>query len=315
MSIELNVKINKLVEDTITSYNEQPYIVPQDLGPLPSRDVIIVISKLLRQLLFPGYFGKKNFEAEIVEYHVGDLIINIYEKLSEQIAFALKHQESNDDNLSNDNIKEMANQLSYELLSRIPKIREFLATDVQAAFEGDPAASSKEEIIFSYPGIFAMSMHRLAHELNLLSVPLIPRIMSEYAHNITGIDIHPGAVIGKYFFIDHGTGVVIGETTTIGNNVKLYQGVTLGALSTRGGQSIRGVKRHPTLEDNVTVYSGVSILGGETVIGNSAVIGSNAFITKSIPSGTKVSIRNPELLFKDSSSHEFKQELIYDWVI
>ena len=315
MRSELNMKINDLVKSTITSYKEQQYIVPLDFGPLPSRDIIIVISKLLRQLLFPGYFGKKNFEAEIVEYYVGDLLINIYEKLSEQITFSLRHQGGTYDNLSNDNIKDMANQLSYEFLSRISKIRELLTTDVEAAFEGDPAASSKEEIIFSYPGIFAMSMHRLAHELNLLSVPLIPRIMSEYAHNITGIDIHPGAVIGKYFFIDHGTGVVIGETTVIGNNVKLYQGVTLGALSTRGGQSIRGVRRHPTLEDNVTVYSGVSILGGETIIGNGTVIGSNAFITKSVPSGTKVSIKNPELLFKDSSPQEFKQEFIYDWII
>jgi serine O-acetyltransferase len=315
MSNELNMKINHLVKDTIDSYKEQQYIVPQDFGPLPNRDVIITISKLLRQLLFPGYFGKKNFEAEIVEYHVGDLLIDIYEKLSEQITFALKHGENNYDNLGSDLIRDMANQLSYEFLSRISKIREFLATDVQAAFEGDPAASNKEEIIFSYPGIYAISLHRLAHELNLLRIPLIPRIMSEYAHSITGIDIHPGAVIGKYFFIDHGTGVVIGETTTIGNNVKLYQGVTLGALSTRGGQTIRGVKRHPTLEDNVTVYSGVSILGGETIIGNGAVIGSNAFITKSVPSGTKVSIRNPELLFKDSSPHEFKQEFIYDWII
>jgi serine O-acetyltransferase len=315
MSNELNMKINHLVEDTIASYKEQKYIVPQDFGPLPNRDVIITISKLLRQLLFPGYFGKKNFEAEIVEYHVGDLLIDIYEKLSEQITFALKHGEKNYDNLSSDIIRDMADQLSYKFLCKISEIREFLATDVQAAFEGDPAASNKEEIIFSYPGIYAISLHRLAHELNLLCIPLIPRIMSEYAHSITGIDIHPGAVIGKYFFIDHGTGVVIGETTTIGNNVKLYQGVTLGALSTRGGQTIRGVKRHPTLEDNVTVYSGVSILGGETIIGNGAVIGSNAFITKSIPSGTKVSIRNPELLFKDSSTHEFKQEFIYDWII
>lgn len=160
-----------------------------------------------------------------------------------------------------------------------------------------------------------MSIHRLAHELYLLSVPLIPRIMSEYAHSITGIDIHAGATIGRYFFIDHGTGVVIGETTVIGNNVKIYQGVTLGALSTRGGQVLHGVKRHPTLEDEVTVYSGASILGGQTVIGTGVIIGSNAFITKSVPDGTKVSVKNPELLFKDSAVKEQKQEFVLDWVI
>ncbi len=187
------------------------------------------------------------------------------------------------------------------LLDQLPKIREYLVTDVQATLDGDPAASSKDEIIFSYPGIFAITIHRLAHELYLLEVPLI-RIMSEYAHNLTGIDIHPGAKIGKYFFIDHGTGIVVGETTAIADNVKLYQGVTLGALSTRGGQLLRGVKRHPTLEEGVTVYSGTSILGGETVIGSGAVIGSNVFITKSVEAGTKVSIKDPELLIKDRQS-------------
>lgn len=165
------------------------------------------------------------------------MLTNISEALSEQITFALKHQAHQKGNLNYDDIRDKANQKCFEFLNRIPKIRQYLATDVQAAFDGDPAASSKDEIISCYPGIFAMSIYRLAHELHLLSVPLIPRILSEYAHNFTGIDIHPGAKIGKYFFTDHGTGVVIGETTVIGNNVKIYQGVTLGALSTRGGQS------------------------------------------------------------------------------
>jgi len=314
MSNEYQNKINQLVVRISSSYIQEQYIIPQDFGPLPNRDIIIEIFNQLRQLLFPGYFGKKNFEGEIREYHVGELLTNIFEAFSEQIAFALKHRANQQDNFNyDDDVRDKANQICFEFLCRIPKIREYLAMDVQAAFEGDPAANSKDGIIFSYPGIFAISFYRLAHELYLLSVPLIPRILSEYAHNITGIDIHPGAEIGKYFFIDHGTGVVIGETTVIGNNVKIYQGVTLGALSTRGGQSLRGVKRHPTLEDDVTVYSGASILGGETVIGSAVVIGSNVFITKSVPSGTKVSIKNPELVFKDGAPREFKQE--FDWMI
>lgn len=183
-------------------------------------------------------------------------------------------------------------------------------------FDGDPAAESKDEIIFSYPGLLVISIHRLAHELYKLSVPLVPRIMSEYAHSITGIDIHPGASIGKYFFIDHGTGVVIGETAIIGEHVKIYQGVTLGALSTRGGQKLRGVRRHSCLEDYVTVYSGASILGDETVVGKGVVIGSNVFITNSIPAGTKVSIKNPELLFSEGGPKDNqKQEIGFDWVI
>lgn len=316
MSREYYDKIDKLVSEISDSYTREQYIIPKYSGTLPNRDIIIELSKLLRQLLFPGYFGRKSYGGDTVEYHVGGLLTNIYEKINEQITFALNHQASQFDSFGDEaNIDEKASILSYEFLKSIPRIREYLATDVQAAFEGDPAASSKDEIISSYPGIFAISIYRLAHELFLLSVPLIPRILSEYSHNITGIDIHPGAIIGKYFFIDHGTGVVIGETTHIGSNVKIYQGVTLGALSTRGGQSIKGVKRHPTLEDFVTVYSGASILGGQTVIGRSAVIGSNAFITKSVPSGTKVSIKNPELLFKDGKPQEFKQEFIEDWVI
>lgn len=191
-----------------------------------------------------------------------------------------------------------AQEIVKKFIMQIPKLRGMLAKDVQAAYDGDPAAYNTDEVIFSYPGVFAISVNRIAHELHLLGVPMIPRIMTEYAHNLTGIDIHPGATIGEYFFIDHGTGVVVGETTEIGNNVKIYQGVTLGALSTRGGQSLRNSKRHPTLKDNVTVYSGASILGGETVIGEGAVIGSNAFITSSVPDNTRVSIKNPELQFK-----------------
>lgn len=180
----------------------------------------------------------------------------------------------------------------------LPKIREMLKKDLQAAFDGDPAARSKEEIVLSYPGFFAVSVFRIAHFLHQNDVPLLPRMMTEYAHSLTGIDIHPGAKIGGSFFMDHGTGIVIGETTVIGEHVKLYQGVTLGALSTRGGQRLKGVKRHPTIEDGVTIYAGASILGGDTVIGKNSVIGSNVFITQSVPPDTTVSMRDSELLFR-----------------
>jgi serine O-acetyltransferase len=193
-------------------------------------------------------------------------------------------------------------EITRQLILKIPVIKEILEKDIEAAYNGDPAAYSKTEIVISYPGLFAIMVYRVAHELYLLSVPLIPRIMTEYAHSVTGIDIHPGAAIGEYFFMDHGTGIVVGETTIIGDNVKLYQGVTLGALSTKGGQSMRGVKRHPTLSDNVTVYSGATILGGDTVIGEGVVIGGNAFVVKSVPENTRVSVKNPELQFKSSGN-------------
>lgn len=193
-------------------------------------------------------------------------------------------------------------KLALSFLEKLTDIRDLIQGDLQAAYDGDPAAFNKPEIIFSYPGLFAIMINRIAHELYLLGVPLIPRIMTEYAHTQTGIDIHPGAVLGKHFFIDHGTGIVIGETAVIGDNVKIYQGVTIGALSTRGGQKLHGKKRHPTIEDNVTIYAGASILGGETVIGHDSVIGGNAFITTSIPSNTRVSIKNQELEYRQDNN-------------
>jgi serine O-acetyltransferase len=224
------------------------------------------------------------------------LIEDVLYNLKKQVTIVLKYRYENTD-IDSEAIEAEADRICVTFLKKLPEIRAYVETDLQAAYDGDPAASCKDEIIFSYPGFYAIIVNRLAHELYKLSVPLIPRIMTEYAHSVTGIDIHPGATIGKYFFIDHGTGIVIGETTIIGDYVKIYQGVTLGALSTRGGQKLRNVKRHPTIEDNVTIYSGSSILGGETVIGKNVVIGSNTFITKSISEGTKVSIKNQELKF------------------
>jgi len=218
----------------------------------------------LHSLLFPGYFCDDKADVLLKKAH------HLLNKQLELLG--------------------CKKELGSEFLKKLPEIRARLATDVEATFEGDPAAKDRQEIIISYPGIYAISVYRLAHELELLKIPKLPRIMTEHAHSITGIDIHPGAQIGDYFFIDHGTGIVIGETTVIGGHVKIYQGVTLGALSTKGGKTLNGQKRHPTVEDNVTIYSGASIFGGDTVIGNDSVLGSNVFVTKSVPPGSKLSI-------------------------
>jgi len=223
---------------------------------------------------------------EDVAYHLG-----------QQIAIALREGSTVDADRAQE-LDKKAQELTVQFLERLPEVRALLETDLQAAFDGDPAANSMDEIIIAYPGLQAIMINRVAHVLFELKVPLIPRIMTEYAHSRTGIDIHPGATIGRYFFIDHGTGIVVGETTVIGDYVKIYQGVTLGALSTRGGQNLRGKRRHPTIEDRVTIYSGASVLGGDTVIGHDAVIGGNAFITSSIAPGTRVSVKSQELEMK-----------------
>lgn len=263
---------------------------------LPNRNEIIGIIKDLRRIIFPGYFEDFNLSYSFEDYFVGEELVDIKERLNKQILLAMSYNV--DDNISKKEIEDKSEEITVRFIEKLPYIQNMLLMDVQAGFDGDPAAKSKEEIIFSYPGLFAIYVYRLAHELYVQNVPFIPRIMTEYAHGKTGIDINSGATIGKYFFIDHGTGVVIGETTNIGDCVKLYQGVTLGALSTRSGQKLRDVKRHPTIEDNVTIYSGATVLGGETVIGKGTVIGGNAFITESIKENTRVSVINPELKIK-----------------
>ena len=293
-------EIKNLVNNILDSYERYPATRNIDCRNRINSESVAEILEMIRRILFPGYFEIKKLRKDSIEYHVGELLENIEYNLTKQVAMALPHSEEFR-HASKETLTEKARQITNTFLKRIPQLRDVLATDVQAGYEGDPAAFNTDEVIFSYPGMYAITVNRIAHELYLLGVPLIPRMMTEHAHSLTGIDIHPGASIGEYFFIDHGTGVVVGETTVIGKYVKIYQGVTLGALSTRGGQSLRGVKRHPTLEDNVTVYSGASILGGETVIGTGAVIGSNAFITSSVPAQTRVSIKNPELQFKDRS--------------
>ncbi len=303
-----------LVHAIVASDLAEPLTRHLDASPLPSRDAIIDLVKKLRELLFPGYFGKQNLTSQTLEYYVGELLGEIRGRLLEQVLNAIRHQASRHGGERID-FEAQAEAIVGDFLDAVPRLRAILATDVQAAFDGDPAARDTDEVIFSYPGIFAITVHRIAHELNALHVPLVPRIMSEYAHALTGIDIHPGATIASHFFIDHGTGVVIGETTTIGPHVKIYQGVTLGALSTRGGQSLKGVKRHPTLKEGVTVYSGASILGGDTVIGQDAVISSNVFVTQSVPAHTRVTVKNPELQYRNRQPMEFKQDVQDDWMI
>lgn len=304
MDQNLEMQLKDLASEILQDYNKDRDIDKINTFDQPDRDTIIEIIKNLQKIIFPGYFKNKAYKVYTTQSNLSMLLEDVLYNLTQQISVVLKYDskyKSADESLLQTKAMELA--LAFE--RKIPLIREYIDTDVQAAFDGDPAAFNKDEIIFSYPGLYAIMVYRIAHQLHILHVPLIPRIMTEFAHGKTGIDIHPGAEIGKHFFIDHGTGIVIGETTEIGDNVKIYQGVTLGALSTRGGQSLKSKKRHPTIQDNVTIYSGASILGGETVIGKDVVIGGNVFITKSVSAGAKVSIKNQELRFNyDSSSAE-----------
>ncbi len=296
---EFEAKIESLVDRILADYRGGRDIDHMDIFRHPDKDLVVELLGKLRRIVFPGYFRDKNYHIYNAKHNLSMLIEDVMFNLSSQIALVLRGS-----GLGLDQAEGQAQELCVKFFEKIPQIRATVDTDLQAAYDGDPAATGKDEIIFSYPGLFAITVYRLAHELYLLGVPMLPRMMTEHAHSTTGIDIHPGATVGNYFFIDHGTGIVIGETTVIGENVKIYQGVTLGALSTRGGQSLRGKRRHPTIEDNVTIYAGASILGGETVIGRDSVIGSNAFITRSIAPGTTVSIKHQELQFKTRSHPE-----------
>ena len=282
----------------LDSYKKHDLTSRIDEDNIVSRDELILIVKEIRKLLFPGFFDNNKVRSEYLKYLVGERLEYIEYNLRKQVTRALSNENKDID------AESKASELVSRFIDKIPELRDYLSTDIQAAYNGDPAAYSTDEIVFCYPGVFAITVYRIAHVLWELEIPMIPRIISEYAHNLTGIDIHPGATIGKYFFIDHGTGIVIGETTIIGNNVKIYQGVTLGGLSTRKGQQLKGVKRHPTIGDNVTIYSNTSILGGETVIGNNVVIGGNAFIVNSVAEGMKVNIRNPELEYSVDKRYE-----------
>ncbi len=286
-------KIEQVVDRILSDYQGGRDIDKIERFHQPDRDVIVTLIEKLRRIIFPGYFWDKNYRVYNAKHNLSMLIEDVMYHLNRQTALVFQSAGE-----SEEAAQEHAQRVSIAFFEQIPDVRTMVQTDLEAAYAGDPAATGMAEIIFAYPGLFAITVYRLAHILYTLNVPMLPRIMTEYAHSITGIDIHPGATIGKYFFIDHGTGIVVGETTVIGENVKIYQGVTLGALSTRGGQDLRGIRRHPTIEDNVTIYAGASVLGGNTVIGRDCVIGSNAFITKSIAPNTTVSIKNQELQFK-----------------
>ncbi len=277
-------RIQNAVDALLQDYRSGRDIDRLDISRQPDKELVIEITEKLRRIVFPGYWREKNYRTYSLEHNLAVLIEDVVYHLSRQIALVLEDEQQ-------------GARVCLDFVAALPGVRAMVQTDLQAAFDGDPAATSKDEIIFSYPGLFAITVYRLAHELEKLGVPTIPRMMTEYAHSVTGIDIHPGAAIGAYFFIDHGTGIVIGETTVIGENVKIYQGVTLGGLSTRGGQSLRGKKRHPTIESNVTIYANASILGGDTVIGEGSVIGASVFLTESIPPCTTVTNKNQELQY------------------
>ena len=268
--------------------------------PIPSRKEIIDIIYKTVPVLFPGFFSSKRIDVFSAEYYLGKEVTELFDMLTIQIQHAIRH-----DCIRFDKVcvqcEERSHEIGLRFIEEIPHLQEVLSRDVRAAFEGDPASRHFDEIIFCYPGLFAVAVYRIAHWLHVNEVPLIPRIMTEYAHNQTGIDIHPGVVIGDSFFIDHGTGVVIGETTIIGDRVRLYQGVTLGALSLSKDECplLRDTKRHPTIEDDVIIYANATILGGKTVIGARSVIGGNVWLTESVPPDTSVFLKKPELVMRN----------------
>jgi serine O-acetyltransferase len=292
-------RLPDVIDRIIRSVDDPELFTHIDFEPIPTQENVIQIVNRLRGILFPGFFSRRKVNPQNVNYSMGQSLSILFELLYEQTVCATRHECSRFEKECIDCINR-AGETAIAFFESLPEIRKTLATDVRAMFDGDPAAKSHDEIIFSYPGVFAILVHRCAHRLYELGVPLLPRMMSEYAHAVTGIDIHPGAVIGESFAIDHGTGVVIGETTVIGRNVRIYQGVTLGALSLpkdRVGE-LKTSKRHPTIEDEVVIYSGATILGGDTVIGRGSVIGGNVWLTDSVPAGTRVFIENPKLIFR-----------------
>ncbi|MGE5311693.1 MAG: serine O-acetyltransferase EpsC [Nitrospirota bacterium] len=290
-----------IISRLVASSRDQELFAHVDAELIPSSEKVVEVIQRARRLLFPGYFDGQVLDANRIEYAVGMEVTDLFETLSQLIALSIRH-DCQRYQLVCTHCQERGQEEAVRFLEALPEIREVLTTDVQAAYDGDPAARTIDEVVISYPGAFAVTVHRIAHRLWQQQVPLVPRMMSEYAHSITGIDIHPGASIGSSFFIDHGTGVVIGETTTIGKRVRLYQGVTLGALSLPKEEvnRLRGVKRHPTIEDDVTIYSGATVLGGKTVIGAGSVIGGNVWITQSVPPGTRVFLAPPKLIFRNA---------------
>ncbi len=299
-TFQIDDRLPAVVEKIVESYDRLERTRHIDRLYLPSRSETVEIIEMLLELAYPGYHGRQGLTRHNVQYHVGELVPKLGEKLFRQVDLALCYQAEIDGCLKPGErpCAKKARQVTIEFIERIPAIREMLAGDVQAAYDGDPASVNTDEVILAYPGLLAVSVYRFAHELHGMGVPLLPRVMTEWAHTVTGTDIHPGATIGENFFIDHSTGVVIGETTEIGDNVKLYQGVTLGALSfpkDERGRLIRGHKRHPTVKDHVTIYANATVLGGETVLGEGSVIGGSVFLTSSVPPYAMVTVKSAEL--------------------
>jgi len=291
----------RLVEDIISNYETIGGMDHLEGKDLPSKKVVTEVLEDLFTILFPGYLGKEGITKANIKYFLGNILASVYTQLTIEVEKSLKYICRKITECPHDVCQKRAQVVVKELLEKIPEIRQVLSGDIEAAYDGDPAAVSTEEVMLSYPCVLAITTYRIAHELYLRGVPLIPRIMSEHTHSLTGIDIHPGAIIGKNFFIDHGTGVVIGETAEIGDNVKLYQGVTLGALSfpkDEKGRIIKGRKRHPTIGNNVVIYSGATLLGPDAIIGDNVVIGGNVWVVSPVASGTKITIARPELKYK-----------------
>ncbi len=309
MASDLRLKeiLPDLTDKIIQTYTEINTIHHLGHCPLPRYERIILAIESLREILFPGYRKREGLHIGNITYHVGDLVDMLHDLLTEQISRALRHEDRAQQGWEKECVdyEGKGQSLAIDFLGRIPHLRRVLATDVQAAYDGDPACKNLDEVILCYPGLEAITVYRLAHELNLLGVPFIPRMMTEWAHRRTGIDIHPGATIDDYFFIDHGTGVVLGETCHIGKHVKIYQGVTLGALSfdtDADGNLVRGTKRHPTVDDSVVIYANATVLGGNTVVGKNSVIGSSVWLTKSVPPNTVVTLEKPNLRIREAVS-------------
>ncbi|GHT10697.1 serine acetyltransferase [Planctomycetales bacterium] len=298
---QYKTRIPAIIDDIVASYNETAATHHFDNIPLPRVRVVVDILDDLKEIIFPGYRNREQLHSSNAVYYIGNIVDRIHDRLTVLIERSLTRIQQPNGVLTlpeQENIQHDAEERTLMFLQQIPAIRSMLAKDVEAAYVGDPACKSSDEAILCYPGLEAVTVHRLAHALHKLRIPLIPRMMSEYAHSKTGIDIHPGANIGEYFFLDHGTGVVIGETTSIGSWVKLYQGVTLGAVSfpkDESGELIRSTKRHPTIEDNVVIYANATILGGKTIIGKGSTVGSNVWLIHSISPGTTITIEKPHL--------------------
>lgn len=301
-------EIDRIVNTIIADFDGEKNIDAKNIFNKPDKAEVIELVDNLIRVIYPGYFRDKSYKIYNPKNSFAVNIEDAFYHLNKQVTLALDFCTKRGTMTEEDREIE-SYRICKIFFEKIPTIREYIETDLKAAYDGDPAAGCFDEIILAYPGLRAITVYRIAHELYKLMVPVLPRLMTEYAHSETGIDIHPGAEIGKFFFIDHGTGIVIGETSIIGTNVKIYQGVTIGALSTRGGQKLSGKKRHPTICDNVTIYANASILGGDTVIGENTVIGGNAFITTSIDANTRVSMKNLEMEYKTNGATHITKEV------